>query len=85
MQGGEPARLLLEDADELAADGLALGLGVADAGELCQEALLGVDGDEWHPEGVAEGADHLLALVLSHQSVVDEHARELVAHGTVHE
>ena len=39
----ELRRLLLEDADELGADRLALRLGVGDAGELLEEALLGVD------------------------------------------
>ncbi len=42
------SRLLLEDADELGADRLALGLGVGDAREPLEEALLGVDGDERH-------------------------------------
>ena len=51
----ELGRLLLEDADELGADRLALGLGVGDAGELVEEALLGVDGDERDLEVVAEG------------------------------
>ena len=50
-----------------------------------EEARLGVDGDERDLEGVAEGGDDLLALVLAHQPVVDEHARELVADGAVHE
>ena len=77
--------LLLEDADELGADRLALGLGLAHALELLQEAPLGVDGDERDLEGVAERADDLLALVLAHQAVVDEHAGELVADGAVHE
>src|SRR4029077_3760648 len=78
-------RLLLEDADELGADRLALGLGIAQAGEPAQEAVLGIDGDERDLEAVAEGADHLLALVLAHQPVVDEHARELVADRAVDE
>ena len=51
----------------------------------CQEALLGVDGDERHLERVAKRADHLLALVLAHQPVIDEHARQLVADRAVHE
>ena len=33
----------------------------------------------------AEGLDDLLALALAHQAGVDEHARELVADGLVHE
>ena len=52
---------------------------------LRQEALLGVDGHERDAEVVAEGRDDLLALVLAHQPVVDEHARELVADRAVHE
>ena len=53
--------------------------------ELVEEAVLGVDGDERDLEVVAEGGDDLLALVLAHQAVVDEHARELVADRAVHE
>jgi hypothetical protein len=78
-------RLLLEDADELGADDLALALGLGDAVQLVEEARLGVDGDERDLEGVAEGGDDLLALVLAHQPVVDEDAGELVADGAVHE
>ena len=81
----ELRRLLLEDADELGADRLALGLGVGDAGELLEEALLGVDGDERDLELVAERGDDLLALVLAHEAVVDEHARQLVADRAVDE
>ena len=77
--------LLLEHADELGADQLALGLGVAHAREALEEALLGVDGDQRHLEGVAERGDHLLALVLAHQAVVDEHAGQPVADRAVHE
>ena len=58
---------------------LRLASGSRDAGELGEEAVLGVDGDERHLEVVAEGLDDLLALVLAHQAVVDEHARQLVA------
>ena len=53
--------------------------------ELVEEALLGVDRHERHLERVAEGAHDLLALVLAHQAVVDEHARQLLADGAVHE
>ena len=79
------SRLLLEDADELRADRLALGLGLGQPAEAREEAVLGVDGDERHLEVVAERGDDLLALVLAHQAVVDEHARELVADRAVHE
>ena len=46
---------------------------------------LGVDRHQRHLEGVPEGADHLLALVLAHQAVIHKHARQLIAHGAVHE
>src|SRR3954449_13175677 len=82
---GEPRRLLLEDPDELGPDRLALRLGIRDAAELGQEALLGVDRHEWDAEPVAEGGDDLLALVLAHQAVIDEHARQLIADGAVDE
>ena len=55
VASGELRRLLLEDADELGADHLALGLGLGDAAQPLEEARLGVDGDERHLEGVAEG------------------------------
>ncbi len=64
---------------------LRLLLGVGDAGQLRQEAILGVDGDQRHLEVVAEGGDDLLALVLAHQPVVDEHAGQPVADRPVHE
>ena len=72
-------RLLLEDADELLADDLALLLGVGDAGQLGQEALLGLHVHQRHVEVAAEGVLHLLALVLAHEAVVHEDAGELVA------
>ena len=81
----EAGGLLLEHPDELGADDLALGLGVGDAGEPREEALLGVHGDERHLEVVAERGHHLVALVLAHQAVIDEHAGELVADGLVGE
>ena len=81
----DPGRLLLEDADELGADRLALGLGLGEARQPPEEAVLGVDGHQRHVEVVAEGGDHLVALVLAHQPVVDEHAGQLIAHRAVHE
>ena len=42
----QPAGVLLEDADELVADRLALGLRVGDAGEAGEEAVAGVDVDQ---------------------------------------
>src|SRR5581483_1328159 len=81
----EPARLLLEDADELTADDLALLLRLLDAGEQLEEPLLRLNVDEGDVEVAPEGLDDLLGLVLPEQPVVDEDARELVADGLVHE
>ena len=81
----ELAGLLLEDADELLAHDLALRLRVADAGELREEPLLRAHVHERHVEVAAEGLDDLLRLVLAHEAVVDEHARQLVADRLVDE
>ena len=81
----ELPRLLLEDADELLADRAALLLGIGDAGEPAEEALLRVDVDERDVEVVAERLDDLHGLVLAQQAVIDEDARELVAHRLVDE
>ena len=53
--------------------------------QLREEALLGVDRDQRHVEVVAERGDHLIALVLAHQPVVDEHAGQPVADRPVDE
>jgi len=74
----ELQRLFLEHPDELGADDLALGLGVGDAGQLLEEALLGVDRDQRNPE-VLEGLDHFVPFVRAHQAVVDEDAGQPVA------
>ena len=79
------ARLGLEDADELAADDLALGLRVGHARERVEEALLLVGHDEAHAGGGDEVALDLLGLALAQQPVVHEHAGELVADGLLHD
>ncbi len=76
---------LLEDPDELAPDDLALLLGVADAGQRVEEALRGVGHLQPYAGRRDEVTLHLLGLALAEQAVVDEHAGELVAHGTVHQ
>src|SRR5271165_6388611 len=76
--GRDLRRLLLEDPDELRPDRFALGLRLDHAPELLEEPALRVDGHERDLEGVAKGAHHLFALVLAHQPVVHEHARELI-------
>ena len=77
------SRFVLEDADELFADPLALLLRLGDALETCEEAVGRVDVDERHVEMTLEGFDDLLGFVLPEQAVVDEDARELVPDGLV--
>ena len=55
-------RLALEHVDEQLADGLALLLGVVDAGERVEEQLLGVHMHQRDVVAVAEQRDHLLGL-----------------------
>ena len=78
-------RLLLEQPDELLADDAALELRLGHALEPRQEPVGGVDVDQRHLEVLAEGLHHPLGLVLAQQAVVDEHARQLVAHRAMHE
>ena len=75
------AGLLLEHADELGADDLALGLGLGNAVEQGQEAVGSVNIDEVGVELVAEHVDDLLGLALAHEAVVHVHADELLADG----
>ena len=64
---------------------LRLRSGSLDALELGQEPVLGVDGHQRHLELIAEGLDHLRALVLAHEAVIDEHAGQPVPDRPVHE
>ena len=81
----EPPRLLLEHADELLADPAPLLLGLGDARQPCEEALLRLHVDERDAEVPAEGLDDLRGLVLAEEAVVDEHAGQLIADRPVHE
>ena len=73
------AGLLLEDADELVADDLALVLRVLDAGEPGEKPLARVDHDQVHPEVALEGDPEQLRFLLAHQAVVDVDAGQPVA------
>src|SRR5215203_5554873 len=79
----EFARLLLEGADELLADDLALRLGVCDVSELVKETSRRVHVDERHVRVLGECLDDLLGLVVPQEAVVDEDARQIVADGPV--
>ena len=55
------------------------------AGQTLEEPVGGLHVDELDALVSLERLDDLLALVLAHEAGVDEHARELVADGLVHE
>ncbi|MNK45244.1 hypothetical protein D3C87_639980 [compost metagenome] len=77
------AGLFLEHFDEFAADDLALGFGVGDAGQLAHELRGGIDVNDLHAHVFGEGLHDLLAFVQAQEAVVDEDAGELVADGLV--
>ena len=79
LDASELLGLLLEHADELAADALALQLRIGDALRLLQEARLGVDLDEVDAELALEDLLDLLRLVEAHAAVIDKHAGEVLA------
>ena len=80
----QPARLVGEDLDELAADDLAFLLRVDDTGEGVEEAVGGVDVAEVDVEPSGHHVDDTLALLEAEQPVVDEDAGQLAADGAVH-
>ena len=75
--------LILEHADELFTDDLALALGSTLPCQLLVEAVAGVDADEVDIELAAFAKDlaDLFALVLAQQAVVNENAGQLLADG----
>ena len=75
----QPLRLLLEDLDEQAADGLPLLLRIGDAFERGEEPRARIDRHERDVVMAAEQVDDLARLVLAQQPVIDEDASELVA------
>ncbi len=79
------AHRALERPDELAADDLALALGVGDACERLEERVLGVDGDQLGARRGDEVALYLSPLARAQQPVVDEHARQPVTDRALHQ
>ncbi len=76
---------IVEDRDELAADDLALRLGVGNAAQLREKALRCIHRDHVELELVAHVLLHLRELVLAQHAVVHENAREPVADGPLHQ
>ena len=74
---GEVARDGLELADEELADDLALGFGIGHPGERLEEPVLRLHVDQLDAELTRERLFDLLALVLAHETGVDEDAGEL--------
>ena len=85
VRADDVARRLLEDPDELAADDLALLLGVGHPGQRGQEALARVDDDEVDAGRRDEVLLDLLGLTRAQQPVVDEDAGQLVTDGPLHQ
>ena len=81
----DAAGRLLEHADEELADRLALLLRVDDALQALEETIGHAHVDELDALMPAKRLDDLLAFVLAHEARVDEHARELMTDGLVHE
>ena len=85
---GEPlrTRLLLglgiEDLDEVAADDLALLLGVGDASEVGEELLGGIDTDDVETKTLVV-LHNVAELILAEHAVIDEDAGEVLADGFV--
>ena len=83
--GDEIALGRLEHPDEFAADDLALGLRIAHPCECLEEALLRINHDESNAGRCDVVPLDLLRLALAQETVIDEDAGELVAHGLVHQ
>ena len=60
-----------------------LRLRIGDAGQIGEEVLLGIDGDQVHALVLLEGLDDLLRLALAQQAVVDKDAGQPVADGAM--
>ncbi len=79
MSRRELPRLLLEHADELLADALALLFRVCGPDKPREETCTCVDVDEGDVKMAVEGLDDLESLILAKKAVVDEDAGQLVA------
>ena len=82
---GDATRVLFEHPHEQLADDLSLGLGFGHTTQALEELRAGVDVDQFDAQIALERLDHLVALVLAHQTGVDVDTGELRADGLVHE
>ena len=78
----DPDRLLVEYLDEIAADDLALGLGIAHAGQVTQELVAGLHTLDVQAH-VLIRLEHVLEFVLAQQARIHEDAVEVLADGPV--
>src|SRR5579863_5354522 len=83
LHTAELVRFLLKHVDEHAADYLALGFRVRHSGENAKEARLRIDPDDAHAQVLREGAHDLVAFAKTQQSMIHEHAHQLIANGAV--
>jgi len=73
----------LEHVHEQAANDLALGLGLAHTRQLAQEQIAGVHANHLRMQLAGEHLHHHVALVQAQETMVDEHAGQLVANRTM--
>src|SRR5579871_1236815 len=73
--------LVVEDGDELVADGFAFLLGIGDALEAAKETIGRVNGDDAQTKPLAHGLLNFGKLILAKDAVVDEDAGETFADG----
>ena len=72
---------LIERIDEFVADDLALLFRIADAGQLAQETVFGIDLCQVDLHVLAEHLNDALGLAFAQQTMIDEHAVQLRADG----
>src|SRR5947207_15555369 len=82
--GSDSMRLVVEDCNKFGADAFALGFGVYDSGELIEEALAGIDGDDVKAEPLQVFL-HVFEFVFAQDAIVDEDASQLLSDCLMHQ
>src|SRR5690554_5470856 len=77
--------LFIEYIDKGVADDLALRFGVVFALEPGEKTLFSINADHFHTHVASEGFHHLVAFILAQQTVINEHAGQLITNGLVQE